>query len=136
MAEVICLKTSSNSVRQRIEGYLAHKWGIQSDLVLTLTLRVHRPQLTSRKISLGTQAVGSFSQADWFAHGNDHHLRYLAKNSEGIAFSSIGTFKTIGPASLITVFPANLTPTGATLQATLLSTGEEDPSVLHWGHQR
>ncbi|MEC7543382.1 MAG: cadherin repeat domain-containing protein, partial [Verrucomicrobiota bacterium] len=137
MAEVICLKTSSNSVRQRIEGYLAHKWGIQSDLDGSHPYASSPPtsNLPLRKISLGTQAVGSFSQnLSGLPMGTNHHLRFLAKNSEGIAFSSIGTFKTIGPASLITVFPANLTPTGATLQATLLSTGEEDPSVtFYWG---
>ena len=32
MAEVICIRTVSVSSRERVEGYLAHKWGISSQL--------------------------------------------------------------------------------------------------------
>ncbi len=137
MAEVICITSVSTSDRQRVEGYLAHKWGLNSALAGTHPYSVSPPtsNLPLGQIDLGTQAVGNYSQnLNNLSMGTTYRYRFLAKNSGGSVFSSIDSFTTVGLGTLISTFPDNITPTSATLKATILSNGQEDPTVtFYWG---
>ena len=137
MAEIICVKSVASSDRLKIEGYLAHKWGIQSKLDSSHPYDSSPPtaNIPLKQIELGTQSVGAVTKnLTGLNVGTTYHYRFLSKNSGGSVLSQQATFKTIGPAYLVAVFPSNVSPTGATLQATILSNGEENPAItFYWG---
>ena len=137
LAEVICIKSSSVSDRQRVEGFLAHKWGISSQLANSHPFFSTAPSsnLPLRQINMGGQGAGIASQnVTGLSNGTTYHYRFLAKNSGGSVFSSTESFTTIGPASLTTIFPSSVTQSSATLQSMIISNGQEDPAVtFYWG---
>ena len=137
LAEVICIKSASVSDRQRVEGFLAHKWGISSQLANSHPFFSTAPSsnLPLRQINMGAQGAGVASQnVTGLSNGTTYHYRFLGKNSGGSVFSSTESFTTIGPASLTTIFPSSVTQSSATLQSMIISNGQEDPAVtFYWG---
>ena len=64
MAEIICVKSVASSDRLKIEGYLAHKWGIQSKLDSSHPYDSSPPtaNIPLKQIELGTQSVGAVTK--------------------------------------------------------------------------
>ena len=139
MAEVICIKSATESDRQKVEGYLAHKWGIASSLANTHPFSSGTPSynLPLAETDLGNQTAGTFShQISGLSSGTTYYYRFLAQNSGGASISSVSSFETVGPADLLTIFPSNVTPSSATLRSILLSNGQEDPTItFYWGDE-
>ena len=139
MAEVICIRTVSVSSRERVEGYLAHKWGISSQLNSSHPYFSSAPtsNLPLREIGIGATGAGAFTESlTGLLPGTTYHYRFLAKNSGGSALTSTTTFTTVGPAEILSVFPSNVTQSSATIKSMLLSNGQEDPTItFYWGDE-
>ena len=137
MGEVIFLRTIDSTLRHKIEGYLAHRWGINNSLPFTHPHRYIRPKakvpLTS--VNLGNKPVGAFTHTlTGLTPGTQYHFRFKSSNPSGMGYSVTNTFSTIGLPVFSNLSSSFSTSTSTALSANLSSTGGEDPIVrFYWG---
>ena len=99
MAEIIYLKSVADTDRIKVEGYLAHKWGVTSNLPSTHLYKSTAPSanVPLTAVSLGSKPLGSFSHnLTGLTPGTRYHYRFLGTNSGGRGFSPTKDFVTIG----------------------------------------
>ena len=139
IAEIICLKDISLLNTEKIEGYLAHKWGLSGSLASTHPHKIIPPSGNTAltKVDLGTISAGTFdANLTGLEMGKVYKYRFFAKNTGGYKITDYFSFETVGLPNLSLLYPLNVTPSSATLQTNVLSNGQENPSLtFYWGDE-
>ena len=139
IAEIICLKDISLLNTEKIEGYLAHKWGLSGSLASTHPHKIIPPSGNTAltKLDLGTISAGTFdANLTGLEMGKVYKYRFFAKNTGGYKITDYFSFETVGLPNLSLLYPLNVTPSSATLQANVISNGQENPSLtFYWGDE-
>ena len=137
VAEVICVRTASRGVREKLEGHLAHKWGISGTLNSTHPHRFFPPRkkLPLNVIALGNKPLGVFSRTiNGLQPGTEYQYRFLLKNGAGVGFSPMGSFSTIGVPVMGNSGTSYLSTHSADLLSQIQSNGGDDANVtFFWG---
>ena len=136
VAELICMRSVLSDDRERVEGYLIHKWGISSAIDANHPYKTARPMFAQplTQVSLGNKAVGPFSHTvTGLQASTTYKFRFQGVHALGNAFSSYGYFTTVSTGIVSTMFPINMTASSATIRADIISTGGEDVQVtFYW----
>ena len=125
------------SDRQKIEGYLAHKWGLTNSIPDVHPYKTSSPdsQVPATAVSLGQKPLGTFTGAlNSLQAGTTYKYRFAATNPGGTAVSAVKTFTTLGLPKIEIPGATGITKTSATLNAKLTFTNGNDSNVtFYWG---
>ena len=125
------------SDRQKIEGYLAHKWGLTNSIPDVHPYKTSSPdsQVPATAVSLGQKPLGTFTGAlNSLQAGTTYKYRFAATNPGGTAVSAVKTFTTLGLPKIEIPGATEITKTSATLNAKLTFTNGNDSNVtFYWG---
>jgi len=106
------------SDRQKIEGYLAHKWGLTNSIPDVHPYKTSSPdsQVPATAVSLGQKPLGTFTGAlNSLQAGTTYKYRFAATNPGGTAVSAVKTFTTLGLPKIEIPGATGITKTSATL---------------------
>ena len=122
MAEFIVLdETSDSTTISKMEGYLAHKWGLAGSLPSGHTYKSVASVATT---SLGTKSAGTFTHnLTGLTAGQRYEFQFSASNAGGTTLSGVNSFVTLGLPQVLTPGATDVTKTSVTLNADLNSTG-------------
>ena len=122
MAEFILLdETSDSTTISKMEGYLAHKWGLAGSLPAGHTYKSTASVATT---SLGTKSAGTFTHnLTGLTAGQRYEFQFSASNAGGTTLSGVNSFVTLGLPQVLTPGATDVTKTSVTLNADLNSTG-------------
>ena len=137
VAEVIFIREINDIARQKVEGYLTHKWAINSSLPSSHPHRFVQPTGNAPQllVDLGTKPLGTFNHnLGGLSPGTTYYFRYQVSNPNGISVTPLSSFTTIGLPSVSNIVSSFVTSHSANLSANLTSTGGDDANVTFlWG---
>ena len=124
------------SDRQKMEGYLAYKWGLTNSIPDDHPYKTSSPssQVPATAVSLGQKPIGAFNSAlSNLQSGTTYKYRFTASNPGGVDISSIKSFTTLGLPSVETLGASDITKTSAKLNANLTFANGSDTSItFYW----
>ena len=122
--------------RQKMEGYLAYKWGLTNSIPDDHPYKTSGPvQVPPTAVSTGQKPIGAFNSAlSNLQSGTTYKYRFTASNPGGVDISSIKSFTTLGLPSVETLGASDITKTSAKLNANLTFANGSDTSITFYSN--
>lgn len=103
IAEMILLDTAvSDTERQKIEGYLAHKWGVTANLPISHPYKNGQPFNAETCTNDGTGTTDFNSNLAGLSQNTNYHVRSYAENEGGTGYGDQVDFTTLKRRIIIT----------------------------------